>query len=385
MKFLIPSLDSNWANTDRDPNHVDEEFAQRTAEDNSEGLKNFLAKALGAQNLLVLAGSGTSMCVKDPAGNALAPDMNVLWNRCKDRIGQASFEALLDTVKYDLAMLGENIEYLLSQCHLAFQFTGADAIRNRIAEFEAEIATACSFISSEVGTQVHESFLRKVARRSVRLPRACVFTTNYDLCFETASSRAGFIVIDGFSYTSERQFSPHFLNYDFVKVDPHSGKSMPVPNVVKLMKLHGSVDWQYDDGIVTKIRNSTAPHLIYPQASKYESSYKRPFFDIMSQFHALLRSPDTTALIVGFGFNDNHITAPVLAAIRENVNLRLLIVSPDLEQSDNSNIDWIRSLGSSGDSRINLIASTFPEFTKEIPDLVANLNDEVHRERVTAV
>lgn len=58
--------------------------------------------------------------------------------------------------------------------------------------------------------------LRKLARRRTRDPRLKVFTTNYDMCFETASSDLGMMVVDGFSYTRKRRFNGQYFNYDVV-------------------------------------------------------------------------------------------------------------------------------------------------------------------------
>ncbi|HGB8365153.1 TPA: hypothetical protein ACIWE4_004603, partial [Salmonella enterica subsp. enterica serovar Java] len=58
--------------------------------------------------------------------------------------------------------------------------------------------------SSDLSSYV--SLLQKMGRRRVRDPRLKVFTTNYDLTFETAASELGMMVVDGLSYTGVRRF-----------------------------------------------------------------------------------------------------------------------------------------------------------------------------------
>jgi hypothetical protein len=53
----------------------------------------------------------------------------------------------------------------------------------------------------------HESVLRKLARRGSRKPRAKVFTSNYDLCFEYAARRQRFVIVDGFSHAARPVYS----------------------------------------------------------------------------------------------------------------------------------------------------------------------------------
>ena len=63
----------------------------------------------------------------------------------------------------------------------------------------------------------HINFLSKLAKRNKKLPRLKLFTTNYDLCFEKASSLLDYVVVDGFSYTSERAYNPTLFKYDMVR------------------------------------------------------------------------------------------------------------------------------------------------------------------------
>ena len=102
----------------------------------------------------------------------------------------------------------------------------------------------------------------------------------------------------------------------------------------------------------------------------------------MSRFQGSLRQTETSLLVIGFGFNDKHLTQPILSAIRSNVGLRTLVVSPSLEGSDNDAVALIENLISAGDSRLGLVAATFEQFVPFLPDLVSETEEERHRMRL---
>ena len=60
----------------------------------------------------------------------------------------------------------------------------------------------------------------------------------------------------------------------------------------------------------------------------------------MAQYLAAVREPNTCVLVVGFGFNDDHLAEPLLAAARSNPHLRLIIVDPDAQAKQRKR-QWI--------------------------------------------
>src|SRR5690606_5835295 len=139
-------------------------------------------------------------------------------------------------------VLFRSIELLLSRCHLAQMLNPDETVQDFIEFAEHTIAEQCRFVKPDTDLHLYEAFLRKVARRSTRLPRLRIFTTNYDLCFEEAAARTGFTLIDGFSRYSPQQFDANYFRYDLVTRDGLEFEF--VQNVAQLYKLHGSVDWQ---------------------------------------------------------------------------------------------------------------------------------------------
>lgn len=233
-------------------------------------------------------------------------------------------------------------------------------------------------------------------------PRARFFTTNYDLCFEEAARRHRFTIIDGFSHALEQVYDRAHFDCDIVRRD--SGKDAPdyIENVFHLYKLHGSIDWRRVGGEIIRSKGPNgAPILIYPRSSKYQEAFEAPYLDMIGALQAALREPDTALLVSGFGFNDDHLSRPILAAIEANMSLRLVICDPAfLASADIAGEDhavtaelattnpFMRAfckLAAGGDPRIHLINGRFGDLAMALPDLVGETDRERHVARMRAI
>ncbi|MDX6624334.1 MAG: hypothetical protein QOE75_2266 [Solirubrobacterales bacterium] len=252
---------------------------------------------------------------------------------------------------------------------------------------EEAIAGSCNFIEKGTELATHEVFLRKVARRSTKLPRTQIFTTNYDLAFETAAARLGFAVIDGFTFSNPALFDPVVFDRDHARREP-TGAMEPidwVPNVVQLHKLHGSIDWVAEDGKIRRGNPSKRPAIVYPRSSKFEVSYQQPFLELMGRFQAMLRRSGTGLIVAGSGFEDRHLAEPFMAAIRGNVGINVVVVARSLEKKTDGVAGDLKKLIQRGDRRIALVAGSFDEFDDEKPDLVARMDGETHATRLASL
>lgn len=347
-----------------------------------EDLGRFLSEVLLSENLVVLCGLGSSLSVRGAGGAPGAPSMDDLWKGAQGKAG-ANFAKVLELAKYKPEEgTAENIEALLSACQLANAYSASDLLGTFISETEALIVDRCRFVEVTTDLSIHETFLRKVARRSTRQPRLKLFTTNYDLCFEAAANRIHFIAVDGFSHTNPQEFDGSYFGYDFVRREQDRESPDYIPNVFHLYKLHGSVDWELCERSIRRNAMPSHPLIIYPRNSKFELSYDQPFLEMMSRFQIALRQPNTGLLVMGFGFNDAHVSQPILSAVRSNVGLRCLVVDPALKSATNKATAELQRLATAGDHRIGLFSGSFSQLVTRIPDLVADTEAEAHRKRL---
>jgi hypothetical protein len=382
MKFLSAATGQTWISTAVSANSPKPENDK--AQEMKAKLEQIFTEILVSENLMVLAGLGSSMYVKNAAGKSLAPTMGQLWETAKAETGDR-FEKIKTRVKYKAPPEGDNIELLLSHCQLVHTLEPDDeSVSAFITDVEALIVRACRFVGDGINLDFHKAFLRRVARRSTRKPRMKLFTTNYDVCFERAASDIGFIAVDGFSHTQPQLFDGGYFNYDLVHRGLEGDVPDYIPNVFQLLKMHGSVDWERAGNQILKTAGAEPkkPLIIYPRLSKFESSYEQPFLEMMSRFQASLRQPNTGVLVIGFGFNDAHVTQPLLSALDSNVNLKIIVVDPGLETSTNKAVGALKALIGQGDWRITLVADKFEIVVPSIPDLVAQSELEQHRQRV---
>lgn len=360
-------------------------------------IQALLTDCLTSTNLVVLAGLGTSLCLKDDKNQVIAPTMSALWTAVKETKG-VDIEKIKGLVNYEPEASGENIETLLSKCKMALEFwpntqEGRDVVEAFVKTAEGVIKDKCNFVQTSTNLPAHQNFLRKIARRSSRKPRSRVFTTNYDRCFEAAAANARFVIVDGFSHAIPQSYDPIYFGYDIVRRD-HGGESPDfIESVFHLYKLHGSVDWTKESGEIVRKQNPDKPLLIYPRSSKYQQSFESPYIDMMAAFQSSIRQTETTLLVVGFGFNDDHISGPIMSALQANLNLRVVIIDPYFYKDESDEHDLaiselekpyhkkMEKLVAEGDGRIAFISATFEDFVDVLPDLVAETDRERHAER----
>jgi hypothetical protein len=351
-----------------------------------EELKIFLLSSLQMQHVVVLAGSGTSL---GPVTRG--PSMSALWDFCvnsnpgtdgEERHLQSNVEKVVKKIGYALADEKENIEALLSRCEAFLQIEEKDVeVADFVTAAKKVILDKCSdFLNpaDELQLSAHRTFLHRLSRRRVRDSRLKLFTTNYDLCFEGAAGRQGLVALDGFSFTQPRHFDPRFFSYDIVRRPSTVDEAgTPLEGVFHLFKLHGSVNWSRGSNGEIEVVTKPSPEnacLIYPAKGKYQQSYIQPHLEVVSQYFSALREPNTCFIVVGYGFNDDHLSEPILAAVRTNPHLRLIIVNPSADdltaRTEDRNRFWnsLLSLAKQGED-VWLINASFSDFVEAIPDL----------------
>lgn len=367
LTFKAPASDE-WRALKIESQEDDHQKKTKAARD---ALKETLLTSMQMQHIVVLAGSGTSL---GPVGG---PSMNDLWDAS---IGKPPTRAATDTIKtinYDLT--ASNIEEFLSKAEAYLQVKEDDVdVKNFVNSCKKVILNKCSTFLDVGKLNAHKTFLHRLSRRRVRDPRLKVFTTNYDLCFEQAASALGGVVIDGFSFTTPRHYDPRYFGYDIIR-RPRASEDQGnyLEGVFLLYKLHGSVNWARSTNGPIQEKINPSPDeacLIYPAKGKYQQSFLQPHLESISQYLAALREPSTCLIAIGFGFNDDHLSEPLLAAVRSNPHLRLIIVDPGIIDREGegakANRYWrdFFTLANAGED-VWFINASFQDFASLVPDL----------------
>lgn len=401
IRLYIPSL--GWQSSD--DTHPKNSSDQTTASAGRQ-VESILLNVLNSTNLVVLTGTGSSFAASNGPGKPTPAGMRDVWEQVRSDAGTKIFDGIVNS--FGNARVSNNIEKLLTFCKLYIELQeDVEEIRfKEISSFigiaERSILKRVNFVDKDTNLDAHGALIQRVGRRGVRKPRSKLFTTNYDLCFEEAARRSRFVLIDGFSHHVEQTYDRSNFGIDIVRRD--GGRESPdyIQNVLQFFKLHGSIDWRRRDGdIFRTMIGEGEPVLIYPRSSKYQESFNSPYLDMLSAFQATIREPDTALLVSGFGFNDDHISSPILSAIESNMSLRLVIcdigfipsstlildefVIGSVPTPKNKFLSNFMRLADTGDARVHLMNGRFQDLAVAMPDLVGETDRERHGQRMRAL
>jgi hypothetical protein len=188
-------------------------------------------------------------------------------------------------------------------------------------------------------------FLMSFASRTASRERLNLFTTNYDRLIELGCDAAGIRVLDRFVGTLEPVFRSSRLDIDMHYNPPGiRGEPRYLEGVVRLTKLHGSLDWRYDKDLkiirkvgipfgVDPMANHIPPNpaynvMIYPNPMKDRETAEYPYVELFRDFAAAVCKPNATLVTYGYGFGDDHINR-VISDMLTIPSTHLLIVSWD--------------------------------------------------------
>ena len=171
------------------------------------------------------------------------------------------------------------------------------------------------------------SFLLTFASRTATRERLHIFTTNYDRLVEFGSDFLGLRVIDRFVGELEPVFRASRLGIDMHYNPPGiRGEPRYLEGVIRLTKLHGSIDWRQvgeagqNDRIVrtalpfgAPLDHSEVPKwatdglMIYPNPAKDVETLEYPYAELFRDFAATVCQPNAVLVTYGYGFGDDHI------------------------------------------------------------------------------
>ena len=211
---------------------------------------------------------------------------------------------------------------------IGFGLPSMSKLKDEIGKAMLTFDKTCTDLEAELGKDKYEADLpkiRKIIRNVVcdadikakeqllknsddfegvrRLTKFChdphpkvmnVVSTNYDRILEYVWGYNGLHYTDGFEQHELAEFDENkFCDKD----------------VINLMKVHGSLDWFEVDHEVRKLTTDFGydPVMIPPGKNKYRTTHNSPYRELMQKSDDAIKKA-SSFLVVGFGFNDEHIT-----------------------------------------------------------------------------
>ncbi len=138
------------------------------------------------------------------------------------------------------------------------------------------------------------------------------------------------IVTTNYDRVLEYVMSYHNISY----TDGFNGKVLSIFNetkfkdkeIVNLVKVHGSLNWFDVDGeirFLSSISKDEAPKIIAPGKNKYQEAYSSPYRELIQKADDLIKTA-SSFLVVGFGFNDEHLTPKIKAKVKKGTPIVLI-------------------------------------------------------------
>jgi hypothetical protein len=228
---------------------------------------------------------------------------------------------------------------LLDGMHVAGDETEKNALQAALDAtlrnfLESLLATEKALLQAEdadwkEGVAALQSFLLSFASRSASRERLHVFTTNYDRFIEYGCDLAGIRILDRFVGALNPVFRSTRIETD-IHYNPPGIRGEPryMEGVVRLSKLHGSLDWHINARTKQMHRvgipfGAGADHtdvpkkpidtvMIYPNPAKDVETTAFPYAELFRDFAAALCRPNSAVVLYGYGFGDDHINRVLL-------------------------------------------------------------------------
>jgi hypothetical protein len=195
------------------------------------------------------------------------------------------------------------------------------------------------------------SFLLSFASRTATRERPSLFTTNYDRLIEYGCDLAGLHVIDRFVGALSPVFRASRLNID-IHYNPPGIRGEPryLEGVIKLCKIHGSIDWRWENQELRRYgvpfgapldhpdipKEPAGSVMIYPNPAKDVETLDYPYAELFRDFASAVCCPNSSLVVYGYGFGDDHVNR-VIKDMLTIPSTHLVIIAWD--QTDLNNED----------------------------------------------
>jgi len=191
--------------------------------------------------------------------------------------------------------------------------------------------------------QLLTSFLLSFASRAASRERLHLFTTNYERLIEQGCDLAGIRLIDRFVGYLSPVFRASRIGVDLHYNPPGMrGEPRYLEGVVNFSKLHGSIDWSYENRVLRRIpigfganpghvdlpKHPSQSVMIYPNSAKDVETAVFPYAELFRDFATALCRPNSAVVLYGYGFGDDHINR-VLEDMLTIPSTHLVIISFD--------------------------------------------------------
>jgi hypothetical protein len=279
-------------------------------------LKKQLQEHLG-DGLVLIIGSGLS-CAEGVPGMA--------------KLGQ-------HLVTHIPAMLTQDDIKLWNEIHPSIETDGLEAallkhaptplLETAIVQSTGEfIATAEANIISEVFSKLKTLRLTKLLPHLLKPDAGIpVVTTNYDRLVELACEEAGLGVDTMFCGHFAARLDPQDSYWSFCRSVKLVGKNVryKFATKVSVFKPHGSLDWYHREGNPVRYAGALPlPRLIItPGLNKFRSGYDSPFDKHREKANDAIDKA-RRFLIIGYGFNDDHLETHLTPRIKSGVKTVIL-------------------------------------------------------------
>ena len=256
------------------------------------------------------------------------------------------------------AMLSEDDSQLWEQIHPLIESDGLEAALLKIAPtpaLEAAIVqSTASFIAEAESAIISEVFNRsRKLRLTDLIPHLLkpdsgipIVTTNYDRLAELACEEAGLGVDTMFCGHFAAPLAPLDSYWSFCRNVKLVGKNVRYKFAAKanVFKPHGSLDWYHRDGNPVRYAGSLPlPRLIItPGLNKFRNGYESPFDKHREKANDAIDKA-RRFLIIGYGFNDDHLETHLTPRIRSGVKTVILtfMLSPKAKDLAISNANVV--------------------------------------------
>jgi hypothetical protein len=340
----------------------------------TEAIRSVMATCLRSDNLHVLMSNGCSLyagsrainknedsgCKKILEESKLenAPGLNSILQELTELKPEAALDRL-----YEIKMYCENV--LKNE-------NATEEINGVIEKYKEAFINEFVLTIDYSKNHLHKLFIKRLMSRSAKLNRVNVFTLNYDLLIEKSTEELGVPINNGFSGFHYRTFNPSMYHQDY-HYNISDGKRAYAKSL-NLYKLHGSLSWKFDHTKppygITEIQydfsqriNFVPECIIYPVQSKKKHSLDLPYSEMFRQFVESINKSNSTLIIMGYSFGDEHINDLITNALT-NPSLNLVIFSY-MDENDPNLSEYQKRLHArcKEDSRITIFyGSTLGDF-----------------------